>query len=192
MVREVNDHLGRIIRTLSRSGPASLSEKDDREHSEIESIEPNEFRADYSSEPMFTPGPTSAMLESTPSDNQNLVISSSDGSHQLFAAGDNISDYYLIYNRYYSGLVFTVGDGHHINLYNDGDVQRLDLSGKTWRFCSSIINHGLSLALKSDLPTVVSSMFEHFRNRASLRHVTKGFTSYSIRDVYELDKADFS
>lgn len=131
MVRKANVDLDQKIRTLSYTDPVSSSGEIDCKISEVVSIDLNEFSSDYCSEPLTTSGPSSATPECVASEDQSPVISSRDGSRQLPAVGDNVSVYQRADNRYYSGEAFTVEDGHHTILYNDGDVERQELYNET-------------------------------------------------------------
>lgn len=162
MVRKTNRNLEDTSHTVLYTEPASSSIRADCSYSEIESTESIEFSPDYSSEPLSTPGPIFATPRNVLPENPGPAVSFPDYSTQLPAVGNNISIYWPLDNRYYPYRMFTVEDSDHTILYNDGDVERLDLSSKTWRFFSAFTNEGPSPAVKSDLPIVLFSMFEYF------------------------------
>lgn len=91
---------------------------------------------------------------------------------------------------YYSGQVSTVENGRHTILYKDGDVEQLDLSEEAWRFCSANTNSRTISTVESDLPKVLSSMLEYFRNRFFMRRETQGFPLYSLHHAYKIEETD--
>lgn len=83
-----------------------------------------------------------------------------------------------------------VEERRHTALYDDGDVEQLDLSGETWRFFSARGSAPSSLTVATDLP-ILSGMLDHFGNRAFMRHGAQGFPSFETEEAYAIEEADF-
>lgn len=152
MAWKANDDVDETIRTLLHFEPASTQENSDVELYEKVETESDWFYTDYSSEPCMMPGPSSRMLQIVTLENNEPDVSSPDGPQAVPSVGSNISVYWSLDNRYYMSQVFTIENGRHTILCDDGDVKQLGLAEKTRRFCSANTNCQTFPGVESGLP----------------------------------------
>lgn len=101
----------------------------------------------------------------------------SDGYHDLNGdfgggeapkIGDLVAVYWPLDDALYSGAVQAVStNGRHKVLYDDGDVETLNLCDENWGFCTDQCTKPFSL--HSDMPALLANMFEYFGNKLFLR-----------------------
>lgn len=79
-------------------------------------------------------------------------------------------------------------------MYNDGDIETIELLNETWRYASSaklLSIDALSVHLDSEVPRVLDEMLAYFGNRPFLRHQAQAFPNYVPINAYNDEETEF-
>lgn len=111
------------------------------------------------------------------------VVADSNNSPDI---GDHIEVFWPADNAYYPGIVAEIqDDGRHVILYDDADVEIINLANEQWRYANTALAHvGRFVTLPSNEQRVLAELMKTFGNKPFMFHHAQGFEQSPLVKAY--------
>lgn len=109
--------------------------------------------------------------------------------------GENVAIFWPLDNTYYPGTVTAIEDGISTILYEDGEIEVLNMSDETWKYQEdkdTVASASSStLELQSNEQEILSQLSKFFGNKPFLRFQCQGFEQFPLINAYRKEEVQF-